>query len=64
MATGFWERRRQRKYLRKAERGEAPWGRVGMPVAATVSIKVTRADGTVEDMGTFPANLEDVWPPS
>jgi hypothetical protein len=54
-----WRRERQ------AKKGTATWGRlpdpptgrVGTPIKATVEVKITRADGTEEYIGEFPATV-------
>lgn len=46
---------KQRRKLRKIERGKGVWGRqdAETKITGTISAKVTRADGTVEDLGVI-----------
>lgn len=51
----LWDRYQSAKLEAEVKFGRKPWGRqaVVMPARATISAKVIRADGTVEDLGVL-----------
>lgn len=54
---------KQRRMLRRAQKGTGLWGRVGgvdvkMPVAGDISARIIRADGSIEDLGVIASAQE------